>query len=483
MTKPQNPHRRWRPRIAVRVALSAAMIAAFVLSGGALWMRMSLYNVQMTVTETLAQKEVAEILTAAEQDLLHLDDYSVEFFGELPYEVVDSTGSIISSSENIKPFETSGPIMPVPRNKADRLTISSSSPLPVAFASQVESPLAGQPIVITSGLAPGGLEAGGTYRVFVFITTDKANQAVAAIDPFLWGGVALATLLVGVSAAFAVRRALRPVEVIRRTAHNISAETPSARIALSSTDDELTALAVTINDMLDRLDNALKAQRRFSADAAHELRTPITSLLASLEIARTYPRVIDRDETLNHAIREGHRLEELTQDLLQSIAVIDGPMVFESCDIAHVIRAAILGFPPQGSSIRLTIDTDSEWVSASCAQLERALRNIVQNAFRHARTTVEVKSAIRGNWYEITVSNDGADIPAEVQEEIFRPFVRLDSARSRDEGGSGLGLPIARDTLERHHGTLSVQSANGTTTFILKLPLPIEKINDYLNNG
>jgi signal transduction histidine kinase len=131
----------------------------------------------------------------------------------------------------------------------------------------------------------------------------------------------------------------------------------------------------------------------------------------------------------------------------------------------------------------LTIDTDSEWVSASCAQLERALRNIVQNAFRHARTTVEVKSAIRGNWYEITVSNDGADIPAEVQEEIFRPFVRLDSARSRDEGGSGLGLPIARDTLERHHGTLSVQSANGTTTFILKLPLPIEKINDYLNNG
>lgn len=305
------------------------------------------------------------------------------------------------------------------------------------------------------------------YRAYVLVTPSTADSVVATLDPFLWAGVTLAVALIAATAAVATHRALRPVEVMRATAAHISGSPNGARLAVPEARDELRALAHTLNAMLGRIDEAAVRQKRFTADAAHELRSPLASLIAALDVARAHPDAVPPERTLAHVESEARRLADLAEELLQlssaeRMPVDDAPTI----DAAAVVRTSAVGM-----RVPVSITSpETAPVRIDARSLERVVRNLLYNAARHAATEVRVSVHVDDDVLRIDVSNDGPPIEHDDTERIFQPFVRLDTSRSRDTGGAGLGLTIAREIVARQGGALTASSEPTCTTFTVSLP-------------
>jgi len=288
-------------------------------------------------------------------------------------------------------------------------------------------------------------------------------------------GVGLAAL----GGAFIARAALRPVDRMTRTARRITAEDLSRRVEQPGTGDEMARLAETLNGMLARLEESFAQTRRFAADAAHELRTPLAALRGGIEVtlrAQRSPEEYRR--VLASSLEEVERLIRLAEDLLllsRSTAGPEGPrapvdlepLLLEVFDVG-----ARLGQP---AGVSLRIDTASPaTVRGDTVALTRALRNLVENAVKYTPPggKVELGLTTADGVAALTVSDTGIGIAPSDTERIFEPFVRLDAARARDTGGAGLGLAIARSIAIAHGGTLSVESRPGAgSRFVLRLPL------------
>ncbi|SES36253.1 Signal transduction histidine kinase [Streptomyces sp. yr375] len=280
-------------------------------------------------------------------------------------------------------------------------------------------------------------------------------------------------MLIGAVAYFAVRIALRPVEAIRRLTASVTANDPRERVTVPATGHEITALATTINTTLQRLDNAAAQQRRFVADAAHELRSPLTTLLASLEVALAYPERTDWPAAATTAARQTRRLQALAEDLLL-LARLDTRTPTanpETVDLTALATRLTEQYPLTERPLTLTCDsTAPALVPGNPDEYERLLRNLVDNAARHAAHRIQITVRNQDDWVVLTVHDDGPGVPPEDAERIFERFVRLDDARSRDHGGTGLGLAIARDLSHRHGGTLTLTPRTLGACFQLRLP-------------
>jgi signal transduction histidine kinase len=321
-----------------------------------------------------------------------------------------------------------------------------------------------------------GSPPSGMVRVYVFATTDFARQAQTALDRDLYPAVPAAALLVAAVAFLATRRALRPVEEIRVRTAAVTAADPRERVAVPRTGDEIARLAVTINETLGRLDSASRAQRRFVADAAHELRSPLAGLLATLEVAEVYPDRADWPATVAVAARQARRVQALADDLLL-LARLDSapaPVPGRLVDLAALAQDVAVDFAAR-CPIEVRDDTaGTALVHGVPLQLERMLRNLVDNATRFAATGVRVEVSVQAARVVLTVHDDGPGIPAEDRERVFERFTRLEDDRSRDTGGSGLGLAIVREIAGRHHGTVRVQGAQeGVSGARLTVRLPL----------
>ncbi|MFF5980297.1 sensor histidine kinase [Streptomyces olindensis] len=275
--------------------------------------------------------------------------------------------------------------------------------------------------------------------------------------PLLLGVVAGVTWLV-------TRRALRPVEGIRREMAAITqSEDLARRVPEPDTHDEIARLASTTNETLAALETSVERQRRFVADASHELRSPIASLRTQLEVAAAHPELLD----LDGAVEDTVRLQRLAADLLL-LARLDAG---ERPNDAKVDLAGLAREEAEGRT-GVTVDAEPVEVAGSRGQLGRVLANLLDNAQRHARTAVTVSVRRDGDRAVVGVADDGDGVPEGDRERIFERFVRLDAARSRDDGGAGLGLAIARDVAVRHGGTLTAgQGPAGGALFELRLPL------------
>ncbi|CAL9296034.1 ATP-binding protein [Streptomyces olindensis] len=275
--------------------------------------------------------------------------------------------------------------------------------------------------------------------------------------PLLLGVVAGVTWLV-------TRRALRPVEGIRREMAAITqSEDLARRVPEPDTHDEIARLASTTNETLAALETSVERQRRFVADASHELRSPIASLRTQLEVAAAHPELLD----LDGAVEDTVRLQRLAADLLL-LARLDAG------ERPHDARVDLAGLAREEAEGRtgVTVDAEPVEVAGSRGQLGRVLANLLDNAQRHARTAVTVSVRREGDRAVVGVADDGDGVPEGDRERIFERFVRLDAARSRDDGGAGLGLAIARDVAVRHGGTLTAgQGPAGGALFELRLPL------------
>jgi signal transduction histidine kinase len=276
-----------------------------------------------------------------------------------------------------------------------------------------------------------------------------ARQAITSLRNLLVPGVPALLLLVALLTWLAVGRALKPVSAIRGKMADITAHDLHQRVPEPESGDEIAALARTVNATLDRLQTAVEQHKRFVADAAHELRSPLAILRTRLELADPGAEAL-----AVQALTDVDRIQTLTADLL--LLAAGEPPRDEEVDLGQVVaEEAAQPRPRPDVAVELDIATDV-LVRGSGDQLKRLTANLVDNAVRHAKTTVAVRLATDGPRAVLDVTDDGPGIPSEHRETVFDRFTRLDQARDRDHGGSGLGLAIARDIATAHQGSLAV---------------------------
>lgn len=306
-------------------------------------------------------------------------------------------------------------------------------------------------------------------------TLEDLRTAMAATAP-------VALLVAALGGYFLARKSLAPVVRMSEKARVISANNLSERIEVANARDELGELAGTLNDLMSRLDRAFSDQRRFMADASHELRTPVAILQGELDVtlSRDDRNAAEYRESLEVMHRSVRRLTRIVRDLflLARSDAGDIPLkrepLYASDLVAQTARAYKTLAAERHASIVTQCDDDVP-VDGDEDLLQRMIGNLIENAIRHTRpdTEVRVRCVVEGGRARIEVSDRGSGVPAECREQIFERFFRADRARTRSDGsGAGLGLPIARWIAEVHGGALWLdQSGPEGSVFVAVLPL------------
>ncbi|WP_308250200.1 sensor histidine kinase [Sphaerisporangium fuscum] len=276
-----------------------------------------------------------------------------------------------------------------------------------------------------------------------------ARTALSVLNRMLVFGIPALLLLVAAMTWFLVGKALVPVSGIREKLADITARDLHRRVPVPHARDEVAALARTVNATLDRLENAVEQHKRFVADAAHELRSPIATLRTRLELVAP--------PTGREALADVERLQALAADLLLLARLDAGePPGDAVVDLGQVVvEEALRPRPRREVPVRLDLQPDV-LVRGSRAQLARLVTNLVDNAVRHASSAVDVRVVAAAGVVLLEVRDDGPGIPPEHRAAVFDRFTRLDGARARDEGGAGLGLAIVREITGLHGGQVSV---------------------------
>ncbi|MGA5144806.1 sensor histidine kinase [Streptomyces griseoincarnatus] len=462
-----------------RATLGATLVVAVALvaAGTALLLslRANLTGEAGTRAERSAQAVASEL--AARTPLDKLSGLDAE---DTPVQIVDEEGVLLAASADLERISGTGTSevtpAPAPSDEDDR-----DDPDDRDDDRDDDSLDPGE-------IAPGASYTNGTATIdgdtedyrFAAVeveTPDRGRLTVHAGAPLAAEHSAVGTaltamligfpLLLGVVAAvtwLVTGRALRPVEGIRREMAAITAsEDLRRRVPEPATHDEVARLARTTNATLAALEASVERQRAFVADASHELRSPIASLRTQLEVAAAHPELLD----LDGAVEDTVRLQNLAADLLLLARLDTGERPAGTrVDLAALAREAAAG--REG----VTVAAEPVEVSGSRGQLSRVLGNLLDNAERHARERITVTVRREGGAAVVGVADDGEGVAEADRERIFERFVRLDAARSRDDGGAGLGLAIARDVAVRHGGTLTAGAAPaGGALFELRLPL------------
>jgi len=293
--------------------------------------------------------------------------------------------------------------------------------------------------------------AGAPVSAYVLVWPFAAAEALSTVDPVLLFGGLVLLLMVGLVTWWVVGRVLGRVERIRTELVDITAHDLSRRVPVPATGDELQRWAITTNETLDRLEAAVSRYRGFVDDAAHELRSPLASLLSTLAEAR--------------------RLQRLTDDLLL-LARLDRPAPVHTrvVDLDALAAEQVAERRFAGTGTRYGMSTVESRVLGDEGQLERVLRNLLDNAAKFARSEVQVTVARRDGWVELEVADDGPGIPAEDRSRVFDRFTRLDPSRDALHGGTGLGLAIARDIVRGHGGRIEVADSRAGARVVVRLP-------------
>jgi signal transduction histidine kinase len=322
-------------------------------------------------------------------------------------------------------------------------------------------------------VAVGAQTPNGSRVVLVARALVDVLDTTTVITRLLIIGLPLVVAVVALTTWFAVGRVLAPVEAIRREVDGISAAQLHRRVPQPKRDDEIGRLAATMNRMLERLESARNSQRRFVSDASHELRSPITTIRQHSEVALAHPDRVTTAELAEVVLAEQQRIQRLVEDLLLLARADENvPLAREAVDLDD------LAFE-EGHRLRSTTSkrVDTSGVSAARVQgdadaLRRMFRNVGENAARHASSRVHITLVERGNEVVITVDDDGPGIPESERARVLQRFVRLDEARSRDEGGSGLGLSIVDEVVRGHGGSMSIgRSPLGGARITVTLPV------------
>jgi signal transduction histidine kinase len=446
--------RRWRS-VRLRTTAAATVVVAVALVVGAALLvvqeRRSLTR-DVTTTARLRAQDVATLLAnSPPPHTLNVpsDDQSL-------VQVVDvRTGAVVAATGNIEEEARIWTAVPA----LGQFTARSVSHLPVGDSSFR--------IVAHTVDWPGG-------RVVIYAAASltPVRHSTTTLIRLLAVGLPLLLALVAGVTWIVTGWALRPVERIRRAAAAIGDRDLDRRVPEPGTGDEIDRLSHTMNAMLGRIENAAARQRRFVADASHELRSPLTGIRSQLEVDLAHPEGADWRQSGQDVLDETIRLQRLVDDLLV-LAQSDTdslPTRRSPVDLDDLVLDETRPLRARG---RVAIDlthVSGGQVLGDADQLRRVLRNLLDNAERHAAGVVRVSVRENDTSVEVEVTDDGPGIPPEQRGAVFERFTRLDNARARSVGGTGLGLAIAREIVEHHGGTLTLSEQTTGATFVVTLP-------------
>jgi signal transduction histidine kinase len=451
--------RRWPGRLGIqgRLTLAATALVAFVLVGGAVVLTVALRHTLLSTLDDSARQRARDVATLVDT-------------GNLPNTVPVAGGTVlvqvVDDHDRVRAATPGG----------DALVPLLSGKALAAARRGVTQEMPGARIGISDQLRVVGTTAGpaGDRRtVLVAVSSTEASRSLRVVALVLLIGVPVLVAAFTFVCWFLVGAALRPVAALRRGAGAITGAGTGSRLPVPATRDEVARLAETLNDMLDRLAAGGARQRAFVADAAHELRSPLTSIRTQLEVARAHPQHADWDETSEGALADLERLSRLVDDLLLLARLDDerrparrpGPVDLRG------LAAATAARPASRVDVRLVGSLEPVLTLADEDAVVRVLENLLSNAERHARSSVRVEVSRTERWATVTVSDDGAGIPAADRSRVFERFARLDASRSQDSGGSGLGLAIVRQLVESSGGSVLLEDAEPGLRAVVRLPL------------
>ncbi|CNF02507.1 signal transduction histidine kinase [Mycobacterium tuberculosis] len=279
----------------------------------------------------------------------------------------------------------------------------------------------------------------------------------------------LVILLACLRAWGTVDQTLAPVDAIRRELAEITALQSGRRVTVPENRDEIRRLAEAANATLDRLDSALEKQRSFTSDASHDLRSPIAAARTQIEEALLYPDEVDWPSTARAVLQSLERLQAIVTDLLQ-LARLDAAAWkdVETIDLGALVTIEIA----RSDRTKRIVPHLQEGVTVRGDRLRlvRLFTNLLDNAERHAESQVDVTVRRSDGEAILEVQDDGAGIAKEQRDVVFQRFARLAASKARDPGGTGLGLPIAREIARMHGGTLTVEDSERGARFVLCIP-------------
>ena len=417
--------------VALALAMATAGVIVVVLLEGSL---------DSTITESARStgRQVANQIVRVGTRDLRASDVASTGDTEAVTQVLDSRGAVVASDPAI----------------VGRPAVSSASPAP--GRENVETlPLGlnGDVFVDYRVVSLGVAGPGGPYTVISARSLEPVTEASTRLTVLLTVIVLPLLAISGLAVHRAVGSALRPVERMRRTVAEISTRDLTARVGLPPGRDEVHRLATTLNSMLCRLSSAQAAQRRFVADASHELRSPLSTISTALDVSTRHPETMTTEELVPVIARETSRLRELVDDLLvlaRTDDTTDRPSGTE-VDLDDIVRAEAERVRA-GVPLEVEVRAGPAKVHGSEAQLSRAVRNLVDNARDHAHHRIRVASSVDGTFAVVEVSDDGSGVPPDDRDRVFERFVRLDASRQRHHGGTGLGLAIVAGIAARHGG-------------------------------
>ncbi len=323
-------------------------------------------------------------------------------------------------------------------------------------------------------------------EVSAVILLGKSTSDISAIFRlmFIIGGIlGLAMMILSALAGyFMAKKALDPIQEISSTARAVAAGDLSRRLESRSQDKEIRFLVNVLNKMFEDLEASFRAQRRFTADASHELRLPLTILKGEIEVALRHPRSCEEYEhILRQQLETIERIQRIVNDLLTLARADAGQLelIQEPIDLSLLLREVGQQHLILFASHHITLDmhiTEGMEIVGDAAHLERVLLNLLNNAYKYApeHSTITLSGHVdQEQWAVISIRDEGPGIPPEQQALLFDRFYRADDARCRKEGeGAGLGLSICKRIVDAHGGTITVQSTPGKgATFIVRLPL------------
>ncbi|SEE90123.1 sensor histidine kinase [Ruania alba] len=450
------PPRRWSGRpLRLRLTLLTAGLLCVTLALGALALTTVLSRGRVATLDEITTARAETIAALAADDRIAAT-LPVAQPGEIA-QLLDADGRVLASSTN------------------------ASRTLPVVPADELEGLLGardGEVVVTTTAtaydeevrLAVMGAEyRGEPATVVVSMPLAEVRGLLRALAISLVAIVPVLTLLLAWTIWLVLGRALRPVEELRRGAERVARTGGPGTLPVPRTGDELGALARTLNEMLDALDAAASRQRSFVADAAHELRSPLASLRTSLDVAAAHPGSYAQEELVADLGHEVGRMQDLVEDLLLLSRLGSAPTRAEELDLRALVREAVRDARTGPEPM---VEGEGRGVGDHAA-LVRVLRNLLDNAARHADSTVRVQITDG----EVAVEDDGAGVPEADRERVFERFVRLDEAREREAGGAGLGLAIAREVARTQGGEVTLTGSElGGARAVLRVPTGLHAV-------
>lgn len=366
-------------------------------------------------------------------------------------QVVDATGQVVDSSGNVMIRRA---IVPLKAGDVELIPDISN------YVKAEDGPF------LAVAVAEG--TSNGVFKLIVGQTLEPVDESVRAVTALLLGGIPLLLLVVGSVSMRVVGRSLAPVEAIRDEVETISIRDLHRRVPQPTGGDEISRLASTMNGMLARLEGSQASQRRFVSDASHELRSPVATIRQHAEVALAHPETSKLEELADIVLQENARLQSLVEDLLLLSQADEGTLKLatQAVDVDDLVFE-------EAKRLRATTElrvrtgrVSAGRVSGDREQLNRMIRNLSDNAARHARGIVEFSLRDGDGSVLLTVDDDGRGVAPTERERVFERFVRLEEGRDRDSGGTGLGLAIVAEIAAAHEaGVAVVESAMGGARF------------------